>query len=88
MTTRLKGVYVTFDREIREDDAEAVINAIRMVRGVADVAAIESNHDDYTARAQVRHELAAAIYEAYHDITDNGGKGMAALKASRESKQR
>jgi hypothetical protein len=34
MTDRLKGCVVTFDQDLRTDDAEAILNAIRMVKGV------------------------------------------------------
>lgn len=34
MTDRYKGCTVVFDHEIREDDAEHLLNAIRMIKGV------------------------------------------------------
>ena len=37
MTDRLKGCTVVFDRDIRVDDAEHLLDAIRMLRGVIDV---------------------------------------------------
>ena len=53
MTDRLKGVLVTFDRDIRVDDAEQILTAIRMIKCVADVSPIVSNTDDYMARVRV-----------------------------------
>lgn len=43
MTDRHAGYVVTLNEDIREDDAEAIINAIRMVKGVIDVRPIVSN---------------------------------------------
>jgi hypothetical protein len=37
VTDRHSGYVVTLAEDIREDDAEAVINALRMVRGVISV---------------------------------------------------
>lgn len=43
MTDRHAGYVVTLNEDIREDDAEAIINAIRMVKGVINVRPIVSN---------------------------------------------
>lgn len=63
MTDRLKGVVVTFDKDIREDDAEAIINAIYMIRNVASVNPLVTNYEDRMARERARQELANEIYE-------------------------
>lgn len=44
MTTRFSGFQVTLKADVREDDAEAIINAIRMIKGVADVRPIETTY--------------------------------------------
>ncbi len=69
MTQRLKGVTVAFDRDIREDDAEAILNAIRMIRHVAAVEAVEVNHADWFAQQRVRTELRDAFLKMYDSIT-------------------
>lgn len=71
MTDRLKGCVVVFERDIRVDDAEPLLEAIRMLKGVASVHTDGdvTDHRDYGARARVRHELReklhAAIAEAF-----------------------
>lgn len=52
MTQRHKGYIVVLRDDLREDDAEATITALRMVRGVLSVAPIEANGDDLIARAR------------------------------------
>jgi hypothetical protein len=47
MTDRFKGVLVNFDREIREDDAESIIIALKMIRGVLSVKPYKVNSEDY-----------------------------------------
>ena len=56
MTDRLKGCVVTFERDIREDDAEKVLNAILMIRGVASVDVSVADADDHMNRERVRRE--------------------------------
>lgn len=43
MTDRHSGYLVTLARDMREDDAEAIITALRMVRGVESVTPVQSN---------------------------------------------
>lgn len=37
MTDRIRTLTVTLDRDYRDDDAQAVIDALRMIRGVSSV---------------------------------------------------
>lgn len=57
MTDRVKGFVVTLENDLRDDDAEAVAEAIRMVRGVGAVSAHTVNVDDVMNRMRVRMEL-------------------------------
>jgi hypothetical protein len=41
VTTRHGGYVVVLENDIREDDAEAVINALKMTKGVVSVQPIE-----------------------------------------------
>ena len=34
MTNRLKGILVTLETDIREDDAESILNAIKMIKRI------------------------------------------------------
>ncbi len=61
MTDRIKGVYVTFEKDIRDDDAEPILNAIRQIRGVLSVEAEVSNFNDHIARERVRRELGCKL---------------------------
>jgi hypothetical protein len=64
MTDRLKGVMVVFDRDIREDDAQEIINAIKMVRGVLSVKKSVANHDDWMNRERVEAEYRQRVWDA------------------------
>jgi hypothetical protein len=46
MTDRFKGFLVTLDKEIREDDAEEIINILKMIKNVHSVKPYVSNLED------------------------------------------
>ena len=66
MTTRLKGLVVTFDKDIREDDAQEWIRAIKMMRHVLDVRPIENEINDHMVEMRVRHELSEKLWAVLH----------------------
>jgi hypothetical protein len=57
MTTRLRGLTVLFEQDIREDDAERIVAAIRCLRNVLDVMPIEAGIDSMLAERRAKHEL-------------------------------
>ncbi len=54
MSDRLKGCTVIFTEDIRTGDAEAILNAIRMVKGVALVEPSVSTAQDWIAETRAR----------------------------------
>jgi len=63
MTTRLKGLTVVLDHDIREDDAEYIINAINMIKGVLIVKSIECETNDWMIESKVKIELRSKILD-------------------------
>lgn len=63
MTDRLKGCTVVFENDIRTDDAEVLINSIRMLRGVLSVETNVSDTDDWMNRERIKHELTRKLWE-------------------------
>lgn len=55
MTDRFKGLVVTLDHDIREDDARAVMDAIRLHRFVVDVRGVVADMDDHINRLRILH---------------------------------
>lgn len=49
MTDRHAGFLVTMADDIREDDAEAVITALRMVKGVLNVSPVPASVEQHIA---------------------------------------
>lgn len=70
MTDRLKGCWVAFDKDYREDDAQPILNAIRHIKCVAGVSPEITGPDDWIARCHVREELAKAFQDLLKNIFD------------------
>lgn len=63
MTTRVKGFIVTLAEDIREDEMEAHMTALRMVHGVTDVRPVEAGYEDVMVRLRVDSEWRARLYD-------------------------
>lgn len=61
VSDRYKALTVVLDDDIRDDDAEAIIAAIRMVKRVAGVTPVETEPSDYLVRARFRREIAEKL---------------------------
>ena len=73
MSNDIKGVVVTFDHDLHEDTAARVIEAIKMIVGVASVHPSVSNIDDLMNREQVRRELIDKLFDVLVRKDDNDG---------------
>lgn len=70
MTDRYKGLQVTFSQDIRADDAQALIEAIKMLRGVQDVRPIIADPwEDSTIEIRIKARFRQRILEALSDDT-------------------
>lgn len=64
MTDRHRSVLVVLDRDVRSDDLEVVLSAIRMIKGVASVEpGPVTDVRDHLAREVVRRELEHELRE-------------------------
>lgn len=70
MTTRLKGFTVALEQDIREDDAEAIKNAIESLRYVQAVKPIEADSTDWINRSRIKMELTEKLYAVLKDDKD------------------
>lgn len=66
MSTRFKGCAVCFDADLREEDAQPIVDAIRLLHGVAGVTLCVKDVTDDMARIRVRRELQDAMTEAFN----------------------
>ena len=69
MTDRHGGYVVTLVEDIRADDAEAVINALRMLKGVLSVEPIiGGSADGFIQEQRVRAEFREKLFELIRGI--------------------
>ncbi len=57
MTDRYSALIVVLEKDIREDDAESTIEAIRHIRGVLSVKGHISNPAEHIASSRIKAEL-------------------------------
>jgi len=57
MTDRHAGYVVILDQNIREDDAEFILNAIRMIKGVADVKPVVASAEQQIAEGRAHMKM-------------------------------
>ena len=70
MTDRFATLTVALERDIREDDAEALISAIKMLRGVLDVRGDVADQAHYVAESRVRLDLERKLRAVLNPATD------------------
>ncbi len=63
MTDRYNALIVVLDRDIRDDDAKAIIDAIKMIKHVQSVKGNVSDITDHVAKETAKRELIDKIWE-------------------------
>jgi len=63
MANSIMGLTVVFDTDVRPDEADAIIYAINMIKGVSHVAKIDTHAQDYINRSMIKSELVGKLYE-------------------------
>lgn len=72
MTDRYNAVTVVLDRDYRTDDAEAILTALRQIRGVLSVEPNVADISDHVADQRVRHELGQKLLDVLHPKRTKG----------------
>lgn len=68
MTDRLKGAIVTFDRDIREDDADGILAAIAHIKGIVSVQPVQAEAGDVITAMRVKAAIASKMYDFLSEI--------------------
>jgi hypothetical protein len=63
VSKRIKGVVVTFDQDLPEEDAAVIISAFRAFRCVASVQPSTVDFDDVMNRERAKFELEQKLWE-------------------------
>lgn len=72
MTDRLAGFIVTLEKPIREDDAEATLAAIRMIRGVVSVDPVVADPMHHMAISAARHDIGRQLWKVLYPEESKG----------------
>ncbi|MDD5649637.1 MAG: hypothetical protein PHF86_04355 [Candidatus Nanoarchaeia archaeon] len=67
MSDRTTCLTVVLDNDFRIDDIDSILNAIRMIKGVAEVKANVSNPEEFTAYIRAKMSLEKKLWEALKD---------------------
>jgi hypothetical protein len=65
MTDRIKALTVVLVPNMRDDDVEPIINAIRLLTGVIDVRSHVADLDHVSAVAQAKYELRKRLHDVF-----------------------
>lgn len=63
MTDRFHSLTVVLGHDMREDDAESLMDAIRHMKGVIRVAGDVTSSDEYVAEMRVKTELSMKLWD-------------------------
>lgn len=64
MTDRISHLVVGLDDNIREDEIDAVVTALRMVKRVIDVRPVVADYAETLALMRVRTQVLGRLYDA------------------------
>lgn len=63
MTDRFNTLTVVLEKDMRDDDAEGLIEAIQRLRGVLSVTGNVANGNSWMAEERARHDLGQKLWE-------------------------
>jgi hypothetical protein len=61
MTARIRSLTIALDKDIRTDDIEGLVNAIKMMRNVISVTTNEVNSNEWATEQRVKQETALKL---------------------------
>jgi hypothetical protein len=68
MTDRIKGFTVTLSNDIRDDDFQAILEAVKMIKGVSHIEPSIVTTHDHMNRVRIKTELLGDIYKLLNEI--------------------
>ncbi len=76
MTDRFNTLTVVLEKDIRDDDTEGLIEAIRRLRGVLNVAGNIADSNSWMAEERARYDLGQKLLEVLYlkNMCMNGAK--------------
>lgn len=72
MTNRFYALSVALDADIREDDAQVLISAIKQLRGVLNVEGHVASIETWAAQERARTELSSKLWDVLYPKKKEG----------------
>lgn len=72
MTDRFHSLTVVLEKDIRSDDAESLMQAIKHMRGVISVSGNVADFVHHMAQERARHELGQKLWEILYPPPTSG----------------
>jgi hypothetical protein len=66
MTDRFHSLTVVLEKDMRSDDAQALISAITQLRGILSVSGNIANLSDYIAQDRARNDLGVKLWNVLY----------------------
>lgn len=73
MTDRIRHLTITLDRDVRDDDCEVIIAALRMIKGVDSVTPHVTDSGDWLAKLSVQADLRRDLHQTIRDFFEKQG---------------
>jgi hypothetical protein len=70
MTERFNTLTVVLEKNIREDEADGLLNAIRMIRGVLSVEGNVADSESFMAESRARHDIGRKVMAVLYPRDD------------------
>jgi len=67
MTDRINMLSVALESDVREDDVDRLVNAIKQLRGVMDVETHVADPADWLAETRARARIRDRVWQALHE---------------------
>lgn len=64
MTDRFHSLTVVLEQDTRDDDAEPILQAIRMIKGVLSVSGTVADIESHMAEDRARQDITVRVFEA------------------------
>lgn len=68
MTDRINAIIVALSKDIRDDDMENTVNAIKQIKGVQDVTLHVADINSFVAESRIKQETAEKLMNLAREI--------------------
>lgn len=70
MTDRIHSITIVLEEDTRVDDAESLLNAVKMMKGVVSAEGNVADCVSYVAETRVRSEIGRKLFKVLHPPKD------------------